>query len=84
VLVVEVAASSLTRDLREKPPIYARAGVPDYWVADLDGERVVTHASPSGGGYDHVEVVGSDGELQASRLEIPPIPVADLLAAAAR
>ena len=40
-LVVEVAVSSQRRDLRTKPAIYARAGVPLYWVVDLDGRRAI-------------------------------------------
>jgi Uma2 family endonuclease len=81
-LIIEVAASSQTRDLRHKPPIYAGAGVPDYWVVDLDGGRVVVHGSPRDGRYERTEIVGAGGELVASRLEIPPISVAELLASA--
>jgi Uma2 family endonuclease len=81
-LIIEVAVSSQRRDLRHKPPIYAGAGVPDYWVVDLDAGRVVVHGSPRDGAYDRVEIMGSGGELVASRLELPPISVAELLAAA--
>jgi len=81
-LIIEVAVSSQARDLRHKPPIYAGAGVPDYWVVDLDGGRVVVHGSPRDGAYERTEIVGAGGELVASRLELPPISVAELLAAA--
>jgi Uma2 family endonuclease len=81
-LIIEVAVSSQKRDLRHKPPIYAKAGVPDYWVVDLDAGRVVVHGSPRDGAYERTEVVGAGGELVASRLELPPISVAELLAAA--
>jgi Uma2 family endonuclease len=82
-LVIEVAVSSQRRDLRIKPRIYASAGVPVYWVVDLDGRRVVTYTSPTGEQYERAEVVGLDGELDASHLAMPPISVAELLAAAA-
>ena len=81
-LIIEVAVSSQRRALRHKPPIYAGAGVPDYWVVDLDAGRVVVHGSPRDGAYDRTEIVGAGGELVASRLELPPISVAELLAAA--
>jgi Uma2 family endonuclease len=81
-LIIEVAVSSQRRDLRHKPPIYAAAGVPDYWVVDLDAGCVVIHGSPRDGAYELTEIVGAGGELVASRLELPPISVADLLAAA--
>ena len=34
-LLIEIAASSLHRDLDTKTGIYATAGVPEYWVLDL-------------------------------------------------
>ncbi len=48
-LVVEIADSSLPRD-REKVRIYARAGVPVYWIVNLIDERVEVYESPSGPG----------------------------------
>jgi Uma2 family endonuclease len=35
VLVVEVAESSLRFDRRRKGSLYARAGLPDYWIVNL-------------------------------------------------
>jgi Uma2 family endonuclease len=81
-LMIEVAVSSQRRDLRVKPPIYARAGIPRYWVIDLDGRRAVMHEQPGPEGYGHVEIVGADGVLVADHIDLPAIPVADLLAAA--
>lgn len=83
-LVVEVAASSHRRDLVEKPPIYAAAGVPRYWVVDLDGRRAVVHAVAREGRYADVRVLGRDGTLEAAELGLPPVPVAELVAAAER
>jgi Uma2 family endonuclease len=78
-LAVEIAVSSQRRDLRAKPPIYARAGIPLYWVIDLDGGRAVAHSEPSDDGYASVEIVA---ELSAGQLGLAPIAVADVLAAA--
>src|SRR3954452_3432243 len=44
VLVVEVASSSLARDLAVKAPLYASAGIDEYWVVDVAGARVVAAA----------------------------------------
>lgn len=49
-LLIEVAESSLGRDVEDKARIYARAGVPAYWVVDLVNRRVVVFAEPSGPG----------------------------------
>jgi Uma2 family endonuclease len=50
-LVIEVADSSLGDDRTIKGPLYARAGVPEYWIVDLGGERVEVHREPSDAGY---------------------------------
>jgi Uma2 family endonuclease len=78
-LVIEIAASSQRRDLHVKPAIYARAGVPLYWVIDLDGGRAVAHTEPSADGYRSVEIVT---ELTAPHIGLATIAVADVLAAA--
>ena len=83
-LVIEVSFSSLHRDLREKPPIYAEAGVPVYWVVDLHGSRVVVHTDPRDAEYTSIEIVGPDGELRADHVGLPPLSVGELLAAATR
>lgn len=49
-LLIEVAEPSLGRDIEDKARIYARAGVPAYWVVDLVNRRVVVFAEPSGPG----------------------------------
>lgn len=47
VLAIEVAESSLQRD-RQKIRIYARAGVPTYWILNLVDEQLEVHSSPAG------------------------------------
>jgi Uma2 family endonuclease len=78
-LVVEVAVSSQRRDLRTKPAIYARAGVPTYWVIDLEGGRAIAHTEPGADGYSSVQIVTM---LDAAHIGLAPIAVADVLAAA--
>jgi Uma2 family endonuclease len=50
-LIVEVAGHSLTLDRKVKGPLYARAGIPEYWIVDLNGERVEVYSEPSPSGY---------------------------------
>ena len=47
-LVIEVADSSLLRDQRDKTRIYARAGVPVYWIINLVDRRIEVYMQPSG------------------------------------
>ncbi len=55
-LVIEVSDTTLAKDLGFKEELYARAGVPEYWVIDINENRVLCHANPrseaDGGGYD--------------------------------
>jgi Uma2 family endonuclease len=48
VLVIEIADSSLTEDRRDKSRIYARAGIPLYWIVNLLDRRVEVYADPTG------------------------------------
>lgn len=50
-LLVEVSDSTLDIDLGRKLRIYAEAGVPEYWVIDLNGGRAMRMWEPSGSGY---------------------------------
>lgn len=57
VLVVEVSVSSLSKDLRWKASIYARAGAPVYWVVDVVGRRVHVLEDTDGSRYRRERVV---------------------------
>jgi Uma2 family endonuclease len=50
-LAVEVSDSSLSFDASTKASLYARAGIPEYWVLDLNGRRMIVHREPSATGY---------------------------------
>lgn len=50
-LVVEVSDTTLANDLGRKAVLYARAGVPEYWVVDLNEDRCLLHVSPGADGY---------------------------------
>lgn len=53
-LIIEVADSSLEFDLGDKLAMYARAGVPEYWVLDLQNNELVVHRQPAAGVYQSV------------------------------
>jgi Putative restriction endonuclease len=45
-LIIEVAVTSLPKDLKERAEKFARALVPVYWVADVQGHRMIEHLGP--------------------------------------
>ena len=55
-LVVEVADSSLAYDRQTKAPLYARAGIPEYWIVDLNGERIEVYTEPFEADYRAVRI----------------------------
>ncbi len=50
-LLVEIAHSSLTFDLTTKAALYARAGIVEYWVLDVETQRLFVHRNPESGKY---------------------------------
>jgi Uma2 family endonuclease len=54
-LIVEVAASSLRFDRKTKTPLYARHGIPELWLVDVGGRRLVRYRAPQHGAYTLVD-----------------------------
>jgi len=50
-LIVEVSDTTLDNDLGRKSNMYARAGIPEYWVIDLNENRALLHEHPDADGY---------------------------------
>ena len=50
-LLVEISDSSLRRDRELKLPLYARAGIQEYWIVDAQDEVVDVYASPTNLNY---------------------------------
>jgi len=46
-LVVEVSDSTLDTDLTDKAERYASAGIPDYWILDLNGSQLLVLRDPA-------------------------------------
>ncbi len=47
-LIVEVSDTTLQRDRSLKKRVYARAGIPVYWIVNLVETRIEAYAAPSG------------------------------------
>jgi Uma2 family endonuclease len=55
-LLIEVSDTSLTFDRNVKAPLYARAGIADYWIVDIAGRRLFCHRNPIDGAYSSVVI----------------------------
>jgi Uma2 family endonuclease len=78
-LLVEIADSSLRDDLDYKGPLYARQGVPEYWVVDLAGRKVLRHAEPGTDGYARIEEIAFGQPVKALTLDALTVETHDLL-----
>jgi Uma2 family endonuclease len=84
-VVIEVADASLLRDQRDKTRIYARAGLPHYWIVNLVNQRIEVYSQPSGPvpvpTYlpSQTYQPGDDLPLVLDGVTVGTVPVAELL-----
>ncbi|MCL6535191.1 MAG: Uma2 family endonuclease [Armatimonadetes bacterium] len=78
-LIVEIAHSSLPRDRLLKLPLYARAGVPEYWIVNLAERQVEVYRTPAGDSYQSVQVYTAEATLAPRFAPDWTLPVHDLL-----
>ena len=78
-LVVEVADSSLDFDTNEKRLLYARAGIRDYWVVDVNGRRLLIYRDPQAGDYTTQQTLGPADTIFPLAVPTAVVRVTDLL-----
>ena len=78
-LVIEVADSSLNHDRTVKAILYAQAGIPEMWLADLVNERLERHTEPSPAGYRLIAVAHRGETLPSTVLPDLSFSLDDLL-----
>lgn len=67
-LVVEVADATLDNDLRRKSALYARHGIPECWVVDVNGRAIHQLWTPGADGYRDARNTLFGGTLEAATL----------------
>jgi len=75
-LIVEVADSSLQYDRDIKLPLYARHGIPEVWLIDLDSNRAERFITPGKEAYGEcLELSGTVAPilLPDCRIELPKL-----------
>lgn len=71
--VIEVADSSRAYDRETKLRRYAAAGIPEAWLADLNGKLLERHSEPRDGLYRQI-VVGRSGDTLDSTV-VPELAI---------
>ena len=78
-LVIEVAQSSLTRDRGLKRSIYARSGVPEYWIVNLVDKSIEVYSNPADGDYTSNRCVAHSESVSPSRFPEISLRVASIV-----
>ena len=79
-LLVEVSGSTLDYDRDVKRLLYARAGLPEVWIVNLDDQQIEVHRNPDGDVYRTRHLTGLDDTVTPERpAPIGTVPVRDIL-----
>jgi Uma2 family endonuclease len=78
-LIVEVAESSIDYDRNIKTQVYAKAGVPEYWLVDLNENVVHVYSDPLNGVYRAMVSYRRDQSIVPRLLSACTISTLDLL-----
>ena len=79
-LVVEVSDSLLSFDMNQKRLLYARAGIRDYWVVDVNSRRLLVYRNPQAGDYGTPRQLGESDTVSPLAAPTANVLVADLFA----
>ncbi len=79
-LLIEVSDTTLLKDLNLKARLYARAGVPEYWVAAIEDQEIIRHTDPRDGVYRMVQRYRAGERVQAALLPAIDLPIDEIFA----
>ncbi len=78
-LLIEVADATLPTDRRIKVPLYARSGIPEVWVVNLQQQLVEVYSEPLEGEYKVVSTAQRGQTLPLREYEGIELSVDDVL-----
>ena len=68
--VIEVASTSLKIDREVKLPLYAKYGIPIYWIVDLDCGRIEVYEHPAENSYGLMRIFQLNEEIPVLGMNI--------------
>jgi Uma2 family endonuclease len=78
-LIVEVSNDSLRFDRKKKSPLYARAGVPEYWIVNLVDRVIERRSEPVGAAYTTLTIFGAAESIAPLAFPDVSLRVAEIL-----
>jgi Uma2 family endonuclease len=77
-VLIEVSDSTLSFDLGTKVPLYARSGVPEVWVVDVNSQVVHRFRHPEGSVYRIIDELSGGDTLTIEALPHVSLAVAEI------
>jgi len=68
IVLIEVADSSIDYDRKTKLPLYARNGVREVWIIDLNARQLERYSQPGETGYGHCETLDKTAPISPAGL----------------
>jgi len=79
-LIVEVADTTLNYDRRTKLPLYARSGIVEVWIVDVQGRTIEAFNTPGDAGYARSAVYRGGDSVAPAALPAASIRLDDVFA----
>jgi len=79
--VIEVSDSTLRYNRDVKVPLYARYGVPEAWVVDLQNARLLVHGGLRDGAYERHDSVERPQTMRVAAMPAVSIDLSGVFAA---
>lgn len=77
-LVIEVAGTSLAKDRRIKQPEYAKAGIPEFWLVNLNTQTLTVHREPEAETYRRIETLSGEQTIFPTCMPEAVLKLSDL------
>ncbi|MEW6237047.1 MAG: Uma2 family endonuclease [Candidatus Omnitrophota bacterium] len=77
-LIIETEDSSIAYDRQIKMPLYARHGIPEFWIVDLNQKAIEAYSQPSPEGYSLLRTVRPSQSLSPFHFPELDLPVRNL------
>ena len=78
-VVIEVSDTSIAFDRKIKLPLYAKAGIPEVWIEDLQKNRLLVYRDLNGGTYSTNLVLSPKDSVSLAAFPDAVFSVSDLL-----
>ncbi|WP_051038199.1 Uma2 family endonuclease [Thalassoporum mexicanum] len=74
-LLIEVADSSLLYDRNVKMPMYAAAGIVEFWLVDVEAQSIEVYRQPDANGYAETQIFKPGQNISLTAFPDVQIPV---------